>query len=453
MLKYLQNEQFLFLSLALWTGVGIVSPIAAMIFIPAYLLLLRRKGDELLWLLGVWFVFTLSDSRQGMFYFAEAVKPALLLMVVLLVYVRLQRWTSSEFSKGFAPFFAVTIVSLLQSPIPFTSFQKMASYFFLVYTIPLLVIRLLRWDKMRFLRGLIALCAIVLGGGLVLRLIIPDFVMFKGERFNGLLGNPNGLGIYVLCFLMMYMLVRHHNRSCFSRKEHYFVLGVIVLSLVLSGSRGGLISSMLFYVGYLLFQRSIIVGFAVLTCLFLFFQGLLVYATTIIVSMGLADYFRLDTLEAGSGRLVAFQFAWQHIQYNLWLGKGFGYADYLMSEWADYFLSLGHQGNVHNSYLTVWLDTGFIGLTAFVWGWIGAIWTAAKKSPLAWAVLFGIMLSTSVESWLAASMNPFTIQLVIILTLLSRREFYSAKSLVVRRRRGWSLKKFRISRVGWRGVS
>jgi hypothetical protein len=43
-----------------------------------------------------------------------------------------------------------------------------------------------------------------------------------------------------------------------------------------------------------------------------------------------------------------------------------------------------------------------------------------------WAVFFGAILTTTVESWLAASMNPFTIQFVILLSLMGDENFYAS---------------------------
>lgn len=40
----------------------------------------------------------------------------------------------------------------------------------------------------------------------------------------------------------------------------------------------------------------------------------------IIVNLGLGQQFRVETLENGSGRIIAWQFAWQEIQNNLFLG-------------------------------------------------------------------------------------------------------------------------------------
>lgn len=430
MLNYILREQRLFIILALWMVIGIASSMAAMVFIPLHLLSMRHKGAHLLFLLGLWFLFTLSDSRQGIFRFAQSVKPVVFLATAYLVWEERHYWPQPAFFKSFLPFFGLAAISWFDSPIQFLSLQKMVSYFLLLYTIPMLVQRMLINEKERFLKGLVALGLIVLGVGLAFRFVAPGFVMFAGERFSGLLGNPNGLGIYVFCFLMLYMLIRHYHKQYFTKLEHYGILAAIALSLIFAGSRGGIFSSMLFLLGYYLFQRSVGLGFAVLITVFVSYQVVMANAVEIITSLGLQEYFRLETLEKGSGRLVAFEFAWKHIQYNYWWGKGVGYTEYLMHQWADFFLQKGHQGNVHNSYLTVWLDTGLIGLIAFSWGWLRSIYKASRLSPLAWAILFGSLLTTTVESWLSASMNPFTIQLVIILSLLSMREFYESPKSV-----------------------
>ncbi|HLW08309.1 MAG TPA: hypothetical protein VKY45_12190, partial [Marinilabiliaceae bacterium] len=69
-------------------------------------------------------------------------------------------------------------------------------------------------------------------------------------------------------------------------------------------------------------------------------------------------------------------------------------------------------------------DTGLVGLVLFCVGWLVNFFRASKLTPMVWALLFGMLLSISVESWLVASLNPFTIILVIILTLLSDENFY-----------------------------
>ena len=379
----------------------------------------------MLFLLGLWFMMLLSDSRQYLFGFAQTVKPVVMLTVAFLVWSDRRYWLQINIHSAFIPFFIVSIISLLNSPVQFTSIQKMASYFLLLYVIPQLVLRLLITEKERLLKGLTAFGTLVLIVGLALKYVMPDLVIFQETgRFNGLLGNPNGLGIFSFVFFMLYMLIRKYNPEYFTPKEHWIILGAIATSLVFAGSRGGIFSALLFIAGYFLFQRSIILGFIVMISVFVSYQLVMANLETLISDFNLQEYFRIETLEKGSGRLEAYKFAWQQIQYNYWFGRGFGYTEYLMHKYADYFISKGHQGNVHNSYLTIWLDTGLIGLIAFIWGWLKNFYKASIYSPLIWAVLFGTLLTTTVESWLAASLNPFTIQLVIIVTLLSRPEFY-----------------------------
>lgn len=72
----------------------------------------------------------------------------------------------------------------------------------------------------------------------------------------------------------------------------------------------------------------------------------------------------------------------------------------------------------HNSYLTFWLDTGLVGLISFMIGLMFTFIKAAQKSTLAIPILYSILFSNYYESWLTASLNPFTIQLLFILTII-----------------------------------
>jgi O-antigen ligase len=254
--------------------------------------------------------------------------------------------------------------------------------------------------------------------------VYPSFVVFIGGRFSSLLGNPNGLGIYSFLFFVMVSLIFEFHRNLFSLKEKTIVYGIIIISIVLSGSRGGLFAVLLFLFTSFFFGKSKLLGFVIMASIFIFYQLILLNIEQIATALGLEAFLRIDTLKTGSGRLLAQKFALDQIQKNFWEGKGFGYGEYLMKTNVKSFLSTEHQGNIHNSYLTIWLDTGLVGLIAFCYGWISNFIRAAKHSFLVWALLFGVLLSTSVESWLSASLNPFTIQLIIILSLASQIAFY-----------------------------
>ena len=168
---------------------------------------------------------------------------------------------------------------------------------------------------------------------------------------------------------------------------------------------------------------SPIVGFVIFIIVLLLYQLISDNLVNIIVSLGLGEQFRVETLETGSGRVIAWKFAWDEIQHNFFFGKGFSYNEYLFRKNYDYLSRLGHEGMAHNSYLTIWLDTGFVGLLLFLVGLVSIFLKAAKRSRLSIPVLYAVLFSNYYESWITASLNPFTIQLVFILTIIFIYDF------------------------------
>jgi O-antigen ligase len=282
----------------------------------------------------------------------------------------------------------------------------------------------LAYEQDLFLYHLVMLGVLVLAIGLILRFIYPGFVIFGGERFSGLFGNPNAIGIYGFMFMALFTIIKYYQPHLFTNKQAIFVYAIIIISLILGGSRGGIFSAALFILAWTLLKRDPILGFIIMSIIFISYQLVMDNFIEIATSIGLEKYFRLETLETGSGRVLAREVAWENIQENYWFSKGFSYNIHVFSKYREYFEQMGHQGNIHNSWLTIWLDTGLIGLILFCVGWLVNFVRAARFTPLVWAVFFGILLSASVESWMVASLNPFTIQLVIILTLLSDERFY-----------------------------
>ena len=137
---------------------------------------------------------------------------------------------------------------------------------------------------------------------------------------------------------------------------------------------------------------------------------------------------RVDHLDNGSGRLIAWTYAWSEIQKHYFiLGRGFSFEEYLFSLKQDWFEVRGHIGSVHNSFLAVWLNTGIIGLICFVYGILTNFIRAAKVNPLAFPCMFAIIFSNMFESWLQASLNPFTIIALLVLTLLQYEKFCANK--------------------------
>jgi len=142
----------------------------------------------------------------------------------------------------------------------------------------------------------------------------------------------------------------------------------------------------------------------------------------IISYLGLEEYLRVETLEEGSGRLIAWQFAWENIQDSMLIGKGFMYDLILMRTNFDWLSRAGHEGGVHNSYLILWLNTGLLGIVFFFRAFFLLFLRAAKLNAVAIPAMVAVMFSIFFEPWLAASLNPYTIVFLVVLTILSSPE-------------------------------
>jgi O-antigen ligase len=174
---------------------------------------------------------------------------------------------------------------------------------------------------------------------------------------------------------------------------------------------------MFFLFGYT-FKKSNLIGIISVILLLITNYFLVDIIQTVATQFGLSDYLRLNDVEKGSGRLIAWDFAWQEINRNtFFFGNGFDYTNYYFGLNLEKLSLLGHQGNAHNSYLTFWLETGLIGLIFFMFGFVKSFLNMSLVTNFAWPAMFAISFSMFFESWFTAGMNPFLIQIVLILTL------------------------------------
>ena len=127
-------------------------------------------------------------------------------------------------------------------------------------------------------------------------------------------------------------------------------------------------------------------------------------------------------MEDGSGRYFAWEFAWKHIQDYLVFGGGFANDERIMRKHRLYLERMGHQGGVHNTYLSFWFNFGIVGLLIFLRSFVLIFIKASRLVPLSLGIMFAVMFSITYESWLVSSLNPFTIVLLIIITVVTEEE-------------------------------
>lgn len=402
----------------IWAVVGGFFGPVIYLLLPAMLFLMYKKEMHLEILLGFFLILTFSDSRSQFFNFAAQVKNIYIVLLFLFsLKIKSQIEFPIKFYYYFIPFFIIALISIAFSPIPFVSFQKTLSYILLFISIPIyLQYVYIKYGDLIF-KGIVFLGIAILLLGFLINIINPSFTNLVG-RYRGMLGNPNGLGLYVFLFILLFTTIIDFKKDLFSNREKTVVYGIAFLSLIRCGARTSLFATLLFLFFRKFYKLSPAVGFAIFVIFLFLYQLVSSNIEFIIIQLGLEDFLRLDTFSNLSGRSVAWEFAWQKIQDNFFMGRGYAFTDYIYKVNYYYLSMLGHQGSAHNSYLTFWLDTGLIGLILLLIGLLITFLKAAKISRLAIPVLYAILLSNNFESWLTASLNPFTIQLLFILSII-----------------------------------
>ncbi|MGQ0827754.1 MAG: O-antigen ligase family protein [Bacteroidota bacterium] len=399
---------------------------AIYIVLPLTLFLMQKKEmyEELF--LGFLFILILSDSLEDYLYFAKNIKNIYILILAVFIFFDLNSFTPfNKLYKIFIPFFIFSFFTMcfsINDDFIFTSFQKTVSYILIFIIVPNFVTKLFREYEQEFLKRFILFVFTTLIAGLILKYIAPEVANLSLQRYRGVLGSPNGLGIYCVLTFMIFFVLTDFFPQLFNKKQQIIIYIAILCSIYLTGSRNAVLAILIFYFFQRFFGLSPFLGF-ILLLITLFVVEIISYnLTSIILSLGLGNFFRINTLEEGSGRYVAWQFAWQHIQHNFFIGKGFAYNEYFMRQNYDLLSKLKHQGGIHNSFLTFWMDQGLIGLLIYLRSYVMMFIRASEKTMYAFPIMFGILFSAMFESWLVGSLSAFAFLAMFIYTIITSEE-------------------------------
>lgn len=412
-----EHYQFAFM-LILWLVSGIYASPAYLGIIPLSVILLKRRNMYVELICGLIFLLVLSDSWSSFMTWAGNIKDIYLVMLTLIML-----FNQKEFSKKntlfyvFIPYFALAAFLITRSPEPLMCFQKTLSYILVFSILPYYYIKLLDEEPERFIKGLVYTATLLLLYGFLLIFINYETAYLVG-RFRGVMGNPNGLGIFCTVFFALFTIVTGKYKNLFPKWEIGLIYGAILISVLLSGSRNTLISILIFYGFSRFFKVSYWLGFTLIIILAITYQIVITNLPEIIAALGLQKYMRVEHLEDGSGRIVAWKFGWDKIQENFLFGRGFNYEGWLYVQYKDFLYTLGHIGNSHNSYLAIWLNTGLVGLLLFLFALIYRFVKASVKSAYALPLMYCVLFSATFESWLVGSLNPHTPLLLLMWSMM-----------------------------------
>lgn len=424
-IAYKQHSQFIMILAVMYVSGVWGGPIIYPMF-PMFMLLfgIRKRYFELLitslWLLMLADYVPVKNATYDDLQFAKDLK--FMVPLFLAGFLMMYREDFKPFPKlilWFIPFFIVVAIGL-QYAINFSvGLEKTISYFLMMLTIPFYVSHLHREQGEYFWTAFFTFIIGMLSIGIVLRFAAPQIAMLEGKRFKSILGNPNGLGIFLNLTFMLWIIIRELKLANFTKKENWYIVLVIFISLIWSGSRNGMMSIFLFYLISRVIKIHWFLAVITVVVVLTFNEQLFEGFVGVIEFLGLQDYFRIESIEEGSGRKIAWVFAWQEIQNYYFVGGGFGQDEQVMRPNYYWLSKLGHQGGVHNSYLSMWFDAGIAGIVAFFGAFYGIVFRAMKYNYLVLAFAINIMFNITYESWLVASLNPFTILFFTILTIFS----------------------------------
>jgi len=431
---YKENIQF-YILLFVWLIVGVYIPFASYIVVPVSMFLMYKKGmiEELLF--GYLFILILSDSLEPALLFAKDVKNIYISVLAIFFFFDSDNFQPlNKLYKIFIPFFLFSVFTMLFSvndSFFFTSVQKTISFAISFMIIPNIVTRLFRAHGELFFKRFVLFVFTSLVLGFILKYSFPDLASLEGGRYRGVMGNPNGLGIYCVLFFIIFFVINDFFSDLFKKQEQLIIYLAILISIFLTDSRNAILAILIFYVFQRFFSLSPFLGFVLFSITLFLAEIINNNLVLIITSLGLQDFFRLNTLEDGSGRYVAWGFAWQQIQNNFFIGKGFAYNEFYMRQNYGLLSKLGHQGGIHNSFLTFWMDQGLIGLFIYLRSYILMFIEASRKTKYAFPIMFAISFTAFFESWLVGSLSAYAFFAIIIFTIITSEEITSKETIEV----------------------
>ncbi len=425
MLTFLRSHWQLILVMLVWLVTGFYLQQAVFALLPLSVFYFKSRD---LWaeiLFGMLIVLIFSDMEHDMFprmIVFKSAKNLYVLAVAFFLFTETYRFNPlSNVFRIFLPFFIYSVFPLVFSNSMFTGLQKTISYALMYLMVPNYILYCYRRQGWPFFKNLVYFMTTILLFGLVLNAMNYEYAHVVG-RFRGIFGNPNGMAIYCYLFLVLASVINAVNRDLFNWRERILIFGTIIYFLIASGSRASLTSAAIFIIFHRFFAYSPMLGFVGLVSLILAVEVISSNLEIIIIALGLEEYFRLETLKEGSGRYFAWEFSWQHIQRYFVFGGGFANDESIMRRYRLYLESQGHQGGVHNTYLSMWLNVGIVGLLIFLRSLALLFIKASKLVPMSLAILFSTLFSIMYESWLVGSLNPYTIVLLMTMTVVTEPE-------------------------------
>jgi O-antigen ligase len=391
----------------------------------------RRDADRTrLWLLGMRvFVFagaiTLMASQTQALYgtrLVDAGRWAILGLLLLMVFVRPRGRIAMRkpvLADGiFAAFTTLCFASLLYSVFPALTMGRSISgvlFFGAVFWSVWLFADAVGASKV--VDSLLAAASLMFIAGVVNALLGNN--AWYALRYRGVFGNPNTIGMLSIVFLppAVGQFIRTRKMSAL------LLIGLIAGSLVLSGSRNGVMTSSIAVV-FLLYRIRAWRSMTAIASAAVVLLLVMPTPTEMADQDPVARLTSAQKIATGGGRLEAWTTALPIIREKPLLGYGFG-TEELIFRGRTFRVHRGEY--IHNSYLGIAYQLGIIGalvlfvpLFALLLKRITARGLPTVQLAVCEAVLLGGLIASMFESWIYSAGNAFAFPFWILVMLLVR---------------------------------
>jgi len=262
--------------------------------------------------------------------------------------------------------------------------------------------------------------------------LLPDYFIIYGEgaslRFSGLFGNPNGQGIY--CFLLIPINSYAIKAKMISKPVGNIILITTFISIILSGSRTALGCSILFYIYWSINNFNLYLrAFLKITLPMIAIIFASVTINIVKQNKDISQRLRFETLADAGGRLSSWKWGILQIKEHPFIGAGLKYDQTLYQTKISAFIRNNYRG-MNASYsgiLALILDTGIIGFIFFNIFIFYSFYQFIDRTIIV-PLLITFNISITFESWIVATLNPYTILFFLQITLYQNVSTNKAKT-------------------------
>lgn len=421
-----ENYQFYFLFLPVFFISAIVLPASSLIVLAGALTLFLYKERTDLIVATFIVIIVMGDNLWDMFAIFKISRIVILLFTLIIswrIMVYKERGVDTRIIY-FLPFWVVALISsLLYSNSYLDSITRVFSYLFLVISV-FTFFRYAYRNKRELVKEQIfvvtALILLISWAGIFSPL---RSLFYFSNRFMGIFGNPNTMSLFII---MMYPMIGNINfdHTRISNVGKNLLLGLLIISVLLTGSRNGTISLMIYILGKIFLQKGIsgkTISISISCIALLALLNFRAISTSIPM---LKNYARVETLEnsTASGRTLVWAVAVNQIKSKPWLGGGLNFTGTYFGDFKEQHELVGRYWNsVWNSYLAILLETGGLGLVGYIF-FLSGLLRKTMRNPLVYPFLVAALFSAIFESWMISSLNVCTALFLFNFIILSDRD-------------------------------